>query len=40
LPTAMPPPLYARAGDGPIGVVLGLTILWLLRHRRANAHNA
>jgi apolipoprotein N-acyltransferase len=40
LPTAKPPPRYARAGDGPIGVVLGLTILWLLRARRANVAKA
>lgn len=40
LPEALPPPLYARTGDAPIGVVLGCAILWLLRARRRDAQTA
>jgi apolipoprotein N-acyltransferase len=34
LPQAIAPPLYARLGDGPVGLGLGLAVLWLLRVRR------
>ena len=39
LPAALPPPLYVRTGDVPVGIVLGCTIAWLLLRRR-NAINA
>jgi apolipoprotein N-acyltransferase len=34
LPQAIPPTLYARVGDGPLFVVLGLAILMVLRSRK------
>jgi apolipoprotein N-acyltransferase len=35
LPQAIAPTPYARAGDAPAGLVVGLAFLWLLRSRRS-----
>jgi apolipoprotein N-acyltransferase len=36
LPQALAPTPYARAGDGPAGLLVGLAFLWVLRSRRAS----
>jgi apolipoprotein N-acyltransferase len=37
LPQAIAPTPYARAGDGPAGLLIGLAFLWVLRSRRGAA---
>ena len=37
LPQAIAPTPYARAGDGPIGLLIGLAFLWVLRSRQGVA---
>jgi apolipoprotein N-acyltransferase len=37
LPQAIAPTPYARAGDGPTGLLIGLAFLWVLRSRRGAA---
>jgi apolipoprotein N-acyltransferase len=36
LPQAIAPTPYARAGDGPAGLMIGLAFLWVLRSRRSS----
>jgi hypothetical protein len=35
LPQGIAPTPYARAGDGPAGLLVGLAFLWVMRSRRA-----
>jgi apolipoprotein N-acyltransferase len=35
LPQALAPTPYARAGDGPAGLLVGLAFFWVLRSRRS-----
>jgi apolipoprotein N-acyltransferase len=37
LPQALAPTLYARAGDGPAGLLVGLAFFWVLRSRRSSS---
>jgi apolipoprotein N-acyltransferase len=37
LPQPLAPTLYARAGDGPAGLLVGLAFFWVLRSRRSSS---
>ena len=37
LPQAIAPTPYARAGDAPAGLLIGLAFLWVVRSRRSAA---
>jgi apolipoprotein N-acyltransferase len=40
LPSATTPPLYARTGDGPVGIIVALSLLVAFRRRRAARRDA
>jgi apolipoprotein N-acyltransferase len=40
LPQRIPPPPYARVGDGPLAVVVGAALLWVLRRKRQSPSKA
>ena len=39
LPQPLPPTPFARLGDGPLGVVIAIALLWLIRARRRGPSN-